>query len=154
MRASFGEFERKLVVAECYKPNVINLKKENIMLLDSFKSRHDPVKFNALIKEFIAARNERYLAYPECELKEAAWEMNEGIAQYVGLKSSLGKYISDIDAISQLRNGVEFFYSLGALQLFAIDTARNGIFEESNPLLGKETPASQNIFSLLKETFQ
>ena len=60
---------------------------------------------------------------PATRLKETDWEMNEGVAQYVGLKSNLNKYITENDAITQLRGGTEYFYSLGALQLFAIDFA-------------------------------
>ncbi len=152
------EADRDRLVDECYKPYKKLLHNELKVLLDSFKS-NDELAFRNSIQSFIFLRDMRYNLYPSCRDMEASWEMIEGVAEYVGWKSSLQQFITKSDLLkyfeaeferSREEEDTEYFYHLGALQLFAINRINNNIFQQHNPLMRAQNTKNDNIYNLLK----
>jgi hypothetical protein len=154
------EGDRDEVLASCYNTNKKNLHLELRELLESFKQEGNSPEFKRSIKNFISLRSFRYLAFPECREMESSWEMTEGIAEYVGWKLGLEVLITKTDLLNYFESEftrsennleTEYFYLLGALQLFAIDKIDKNILIQRNPLMGSNRTVDDSIFELLKK---
>ena len=157
------EGDRDTVLASCYNPNKKNLHLEFRELLESFKHEINSAEFKERIKNFISLRISRYHAYPECKEMESSWEMTEGIAEYVGWKLGLESFVTKTDLLKYFEleftrtvndSETEYFYHLGALQLFAINKIDNRILIENNPLMGSDRTSADSIFELLQKVIK
>jgi hypothetical protein len=152
--------DRDTVLASCYNTNKKNLQLELRELIESFKHDRDASEFKIRINNFITLRNSRYHTFPECRDMEASWEMTEGIAEYVGWELGLKNIVTKKDLLNYFESEfiraandpeAEYFYLLGALQLFAIDKIDNQLLIRNNPLMGRDRTVDDNIFELLQK---
>lgn len=157
------EGDRDTVLTSCYNTNKKNLHLELRELLESFKLQRNSVEFKTRINNFILLRDTRYKSYPDCREMESSWEMTEGIAEYIGWKVGLESFVRNTALLSYFESEftrtvtdpeTEYFYHLGALQLFAINKIDNRILIENNPLMGSGRTSDDSIFELLKKVIK
>lgn len=157
------EGDRDTVLASCYNTNKKNLHLELRELIESFKHDRNNAEFKNRINNFILLRNSRYNAFPECRDMEASWEMSEGIAEYVGWQLGLEVLITKTDLLNYFESEftrtvndseTEYFYHLGALQLFAINEIDDKILIRNNQLMGSDRTIDDSIFELLQKVIK
>jgi hypothetical protein len=154
------EGDRGTVLASCYNTSKQDLHLELRELIESFKHDKSSVEFKQRINNFISLRKSRYESFPKCREMEASWEMTEGIAEYVGWKLGLESFGTKSELVNYFEfefartvddPKTEYFYLLGALQLFAINEMDSLILRENNPLMGSHRNSSDNVFELLQK---
>lgn len=144
----------------CHGHEIPALKRERDFLIRAVSNVNNKMVFIKNINSFITAREERYRRNPTCIDKEHAFEMLEGVAEYVGNETVLSQRIfSYTDLYNYIQYNTNnsqmpipwYYYHLGELQLLAINSIEPNIFINQNPLLLGKT-SSDSIFGLLKKT--
>jgi hypothetical protein len=147
---------------DCHGHEIQALIRERDFLIQALSNVDDKSVFIKNLNFFIKEREERYQRNPSCVDKEHAFEMLEGVAEYVGNVTAISqKMFSHAELYRYILYTTNnspmpvpwYYYHLGELQLFAINALRPNIFLESNPLMTGKT-SSDSVFGLLKDVLK